>query len=75
METTKIISCPHCKKSTVFTNNPYRPFCSKRCKMIDLGQWADESYRVAGNSVNFENNEYNSELNNQPNIEEQDLET
>jgi len=28
------------------TNNPYRPFCSERCKMIDLGQWASESYRI-----------------------------
>jgi uncharacterized protein len=26
--------------------NPYRPFCSERCKMIDLGAWATESYRV-----------------------------
>ena len=26
--------------------NPYRPFCSKRCKNIDLGAWADEDYRV-----------------------------
>ena len=28
------------------TANPYRPFCSERCKMIDLGAWATESYRV-----------------------------
>jgi len=27
-------------------SNPYRPFCSERCKMIDLGAWATESYRV-----------------------------
>jgi endogenous inhibitor of DNA gyrase (YacG/DUF329 family) len=26
--------------------NPYRPFCSERCKLIDLGQWAAESYRI-----------------------------
>ena len=26
--------------------NKYRPFCSQRCKLIDLGQWADESYRL-----------------------------
>ncbi len=26
--------------------NKYRPFCSERCKMIDLGQWATEAYRV-----------------------------
>jgi endogenous inhibitor of DNA gyrase (YacG/DUF329 family) len=28
--------------------NPWRPFCSERCKMIDLGAWASEDYRVAG---------------------------
>jgi uncharacterized protein len=28
--------------------NPWRPFCSERCKMIDLGAWASESYRVPG---------------------------
>jgi uncharacterized protein len=28
------------------TANPFRPFCSERCKMIDLGAWATESYRV-----------------------------
>ena len=27
-------------------DNPFRPFCSERCKMIDLGQWANEVYRV-----------------------------
>lgn len=26
--------------------NPWRPFCSERCKMIDLGRWANEEYRV-----------------------------
>jgi endogenous inhibitor of DNA gyrase (YacG/DUF329 family) len=26
--------------------NPFRPFCSERCKMIDLGAWATESYRI-----------------------------
>jgi len=29
------------------TENPYRPFCSERCKLIDLGDWAMEKYRVA----------------------------
>jgi hypothetical protein len=27
-------------------SNPYRPFCSERCKLIDLGQWATEGYRI-----------------------------
>jgi hypothetical protein len=31
-------------------DNPHRPFCSERCKLLDLGQWADESYRIQGTS-------------------------
>lgn len=39
--------CPRCKKPAQWSNNPFRPFCSERCKMIDLGAWANEDYRVA----------------------------
>ncbi len=44
------IKCPQCKKSVSWKENPDRPFCSERCRLLDLGQWADESYRVAGPS-------------------------
>jgi endogenous inhibitor of DNA gyrase (YacG/DUF329 family) len=45
--TAKLVSCPHCGTSVVWdSTNPFRPFCSERCKMIDLGAWATESYRV-----------------------------
>ncbi len=41
------VVCPQCGKSSVFSPaNPTRPFCSQRCKLIDLGAWANESYRV-----------------------------
>ncbi len=41
------VKCPHCGHFTVFSSeNKYRPFCSERCKMIDLGEWASENYRV-----------------------------
>lgn len=47
MDSKKIIPCPHCKKLVEYTvKNPYRPFCSERCKLIDLGQWLIESYRI-----------------------------
>ena len=43
----RIITCPRCKKPTAWSSeNPYRPFCSERCKLIDLGQWANEEYRI-----------------------------
>lgn len=41
------VSCPKCGKKSVWdAANPFRPFCCERCKMIDLGQWASEEYRV-----------------------------
>ena len=45
--TARQVKCPHCGKPTLFTpENPSRPFCSERCKLIDLGAWAEEKYAV-----------------------------
>ncbi|HEX8096884.1 MAG TPA: DNA gyrase inhibitor YacG [Pyrinomonadaceae bacterium] len=38
--------CPNCGKRAEWENNPARPFCSERCKLIDLGRWANEEYRM-----------------------------
>jgi endogenous inhibitor of DNA gyrase (YacG/DUF329 family) len=43
--------CPHCGKKAEWKNNPYRPFCSERCKLIDLGEWATDKYRIAGEKM------------------------
>lgn len=40
------IKCPVCKKELVWEVTPERPFCSERCRVIDLGAWANEEYRV-----------------------------
>ena len=41
------LSCPQCKKRVLWSEEfPYRPFCSERCKLIDLGEWADEGYKI-----------------------------
>ena len=43
----RVINCPQCGKTIVWnTTNDFRPFCSKLCKIIDLGEWATESYRI-----------------------------
>ena len=43
----RIVSCPQCGNDAEFSlQNPYRPFCSERCKLIDLGDWAEEKYRI-----------------------------
>ena len=47
----RLVSCPYCKKQSEYNvNNTFRPFCSERCKMIDLGDWANENYRIPDNS-------------------------
>jgi endogenous inhibitor of DNA gyrase (YacG/DUF329 family) len=41
------VKCPACGQPAVFDeSNPFRPFCSERCRTIDLGAWAAERYRV-----------------------------
>jgi hypothetical protein len=40
------LNCPRCKKETDTDGNPYRPFCSERCKLIDLGNWVSGTYRI-----------------------------
>lgn len=43
----RTVACPACGKPTLFAPaNPWRPFCSERCKLSDLGAWASEEYRV-----------------------------
>jgi endogenous inhibitor of DNA gyrase (YacG/DUF329 family) len=49
MNKPKVVSCPTCQKPVEWSaKNPWRPFCSERCKLIDLGEWADEGHRIAG---------------------------
>lgn len=42
-----VVICPTCGATVAWTPaNRWKPFCSERCKLIDLGQWATEKYRV-----------------------------
>ncbi len=38
--------CPICKKPVSWKDNPYRPFCSEKCKMADLYSWLNEEYKI-----------------------------
>lgn len=41
--------CPTCQTKTLYKKtNPFRPFCSERCKLIDLGEWASGGHRIEG---------------------------
>lgn len=41
-----LVECPRCRRQTEYEGNPWRPFCSERCKLIDLGRWAGQGYRI-----------------------------
>jgi len=47
----RTVSCPACGARAAWRGNPQRPFCSLTCRLIDLGQWLDERYRVAGDPL------------------------
>lgn len=44
-----VLTCPTCGKPVDRSaDSPYKPFCSRRCKLIDLGEWMDEGHRIPG---------------------------
>ena len=46
--------CPRCGAAALWHGNPQRPFCSLSCRLLDLGAWLDERYRVAGPEIRAE---------------------
>ena len=49
----KKIKCPVCKKLVDWEGNPYRPFCSRECKLVDLYNWFNEEYRIKDESEEY----------------------
>lgn len=41
------VPCPTCREKGPWLDGPFAPFCSERCKMVDLGKWLGEEYRIA----------------------------
>jgi endogenous inhibitor of DNA gyrase (YacG/DUF329 family) len=42
------VTCPNCKTTVAWNDESrWKPFCSERCKLIDLGEWFDEKHRIA----------------------------
>ena len=47
----RLVRCPACGGDSVYApDNPFRPFCSQRCKNLDLGAWASENFRVTSDT-------------------------
>ena len=54
------VKCPTCDKEFNYYSSEYRPFCCEKCRMIDLGHWFKESYKVPEKDSNpGENQEEN----------------
>jgi len=50
-----IVTCPTCKKSVLWiAEQKFKPFCSERCKLIDLGEWAMDEKRIPGEPLVLE---------------------
>ena len=45
--------CPQCRKETPWQDNAYRPFCSERCRTLDLGAWASDTYHIPGEQADL----------------------
>ncbi len=44
--------CPQCSRPTLYSiSNPFRPFCSQQCQILDLGAWASQSHRIEGDAL------------------------
>ncbi|MBK5281360.1 MAG: DNA gyrase inhibitor YacG [Nitrospiraceae bacterium] len=48
------MTCPLCRLPSTWEGNPWRPFCSERCQVTDLGTWAAERYRIPGPTLTMD---------------------
>jgi endogenous inhibitor of DNA gyrase (YacG/DUF329 family) len=58
-----LVKCPTCKRTLEWSTSEYRPFCSERCRLIDLGAWLTEKNAIPGDA---------SELNEEPGADDSD---
>lgn len=62
-EEVTIVNCPTCSTRVIWDEqSPFRPFCSKRCQLIDLGEWANEEKRIASESEHSESDDWSEQL-------------
>lgn len=45
------VPCPRCGTRHEWHGNPHRPFCSERCRLIDLGAWLSEEHAIPGEAA------------------------
>ncbi|MFP5894435.1 DNA gyrase inhibitor YacG [Salmonella sp. 741265058_CST] len=62
MSDVTVVNCPTCGKPVVWGEiSPFRPFCSKRCQLIYLGEWAAEEKRIASSGDQSDSDNWSEE--------------
>jgi uncharacterized protein len=57
-----VVPCPNCGKDVMWDElSPWRPFCSKRCQLIDLGEWAAEEKRIPSSGDMTDSDDWSEE--------------
>ncbi|EAV3441761.1 DNA gyrase inhibitor YacG [Salmonella enterica] len=70
MSDVTVVNCPTCGKPVVWGEiSPFRPFCSKRCQLIDLGEWAAEEKRIASSGDQSDSDDWSEERNGEGSVE------
>lgn len=46
-----VVKCPTCGRELEWAESPFRPFCSERCRLVDLGAWLAEQRAIPGDSA------------------------
>ncbi len=55
------VKCPACStEHDYYQSKPWSPFCSERCRLIDLGAWASEEHRIKGESISLSEEQMNN---------------
>ena len=57
----RVVRCPKCRAEVSWEENPHRPFCSERCRLIDLGAWSKGRYRIPGEKLQPDSKKENSD--------------
>lgn len=58
------VPCPTCSRPVQWSAaSPWRPFCSERCKLVDLGAWASEQHKIPGEPLNDDSADNDDEAN------------
>jgi endogenous inhibitor of DNA gyrase (YacG/DUF329 family) len=65
------VACPTCKKKFDYSSSEFRPFCSEKCRLIDLGQWLTEAYAVPVQKLTDDEQQTLEQLINEKNADEE----